>query len=98
MIRDIVFEEHEPPPTPVTELLESHGYTILGVRQGLAGPIVSAPGEAYRRQMWDPPALLASVDPERASYGSFCSFEDPDGNLWVVQEVTTRAPGRVWED
>ncbi len=66
MIRDIVFEEHEPPPTPVTELLESHGYTILGVRQGLAGPIVSAPGEAYRRQMWDPPALLASVDPERA--------------------------------
>lgn len=65
-IRDIVFEEHEPPPTPVTELLESYGYAILGVRQGLAGPIVSAPGEAYRRQMWDPPALLASTDPERA--------------------------------
>ena len=33
-------------------------------------------------------------DPERASYGSFCSFEDPDGNLWIVQEVTTRRPGR----
>ena len=66
MIRDIVFEEHEPPPTPVTELLESYGYTILGVRQGLIGPIVSAPGEAHRRQMWDPPALLASIDPERA--------------------------------
>jgi hypothetical protein len=30
-----------------------------------------------------------------ASYGSFCSFTDPDGNLWVVQEVTTRLPGRV---
>lgn len=66
MIRDIVFEEHEPPPTTVTELLESYGYTILGVRQGLAGPIASTPGEAYRRQMWDPPALLASIDPERA--------------------------------
>jgi FkbM family methyltransferase len=66
LIRDIVFEEHEPPPTAVTELLESYGYTILGVRQGLAGPIVSAPGEAYRRQMWDPPALLASIDPARA--------------------------------
>lgn len=66
MIRDIVFEEHAPPPTPVTELLESYGYTILSVRQGLIGPIVSAPGEAYRRQMWDPPALLASIDPERA--------------------------------
>jgi catechol 2,3-dioxygenase-like lactoylglutathione lyase family enzyme len=33
-------------------------------------------------------------DPERASYGSFCSFTDPDGNTWLVQEVTTRHPGR----
>ena len=32
-------------------------------------------------------------DPERASYGSFCSFGDPDGNMWLVQEVTTRRPG-----
>jgi catechol 2,3-dioxygenase-like lactoylglutathione lyase family enzyme len=30
----------------------------------------------------------------RASYGSFVSFGDPDGNLWFVQEVTTRLPGR----
>jgi catechol 2,3-dioxygenase-like lactoylglutathione lyase family enzyme len=34
-------------------------------------------------------------DPERTSYGSFCSFNDPDDNLWLVQEVTTRLPGRV---
>src|SRR3984885_11598017 len=34
-------------------------------------------------------------DPERTSYGSFCSFEDPDGNMWLVQEVTTRLPGRL---
>ena len=33
-------------------------------------------------------------DPERASYGSFCAFTDPDGNTWIVQEVTTRLPGR----
>ncbi|MGW1541906.1 VOC family protein [Streptomyces sp. NPDC002309] len=32
--------------------------------------------------------------PERASYGSFASFSDPDGNGWVLQEVTTRLPGR----
>jgi catechol 2,3-dioxygenase-like lactoylglutathione lyase family enzyme len=32
-------------------------------------------------------------DPERTSYGSFCSFRDPDGNTWLVQEVTTRRPG-----
>jgi catechol 2,3-dioxygenase-like lactoylglutathione lyase family enzyme len=34
-------------------------------------------------------------DSQRTSYGSFCSFTDPDGNMWLVQEVTTRLPGRV---
>jgi catechol 2,3-dioxygenase-like lactoylglutathione lyase family enzyme len=33
--------------------------------------------------------------PEGATYGSFVSFSDPDGNAWVLQEVTTRFPGRV---
>jgi catechol 2,3-dioxygenase-like lactoylglutathione lyase family enzyme len=37
-------------------------------------------------------------DPERTSYGSFCYFTDPDGNMWIVQEVTTRQPGREWKD
>jgi catechol 2,3-dioxygenase-like lactoylglutathione lyase family enzyme len=32
-------------------------------------------------------------DPERTSYGSFFYFNDPDGNTWLVQEVTTRRPG-----
>jgi catechol 2,3-dioxygenase-like lactoylglutathione lyase family enzyme len=40
-------------------------------------------------------ARQPGADPERTSYGSFCSFEDPDGNLWLVQEVTTRLPGRI---
>jgi hypothetical protein len=34
-------------------------------------------------------------DPERTSYGSFCYFTDPDSNTWLVQEVTTRLPGRM---
>jgi catechol 2,3-dioxygenase-like lactoylglutathione lyase family enzyme len=34
-------------------------------------------------------------DPDRASYGSFFSFTDPDGNVWITQEVTTRRPGRI---
>ncbi len=33
--------------------------------------------------------------PERLSYGSFASFKDPDGNGWLLQEVTERLPGRV---
>src|SRR5215467_8872726 len=34
-------------------------------------------------------------DPKRTSYGSFFSFQDPDRNTWLVQEVTTRLPGRI---
>ena len=66
LIRDIVFEEHRAAPTPVTTLLESYGYEIIGIRQGLAGPVITAPAEAFRLKLWDPPALLATTDPERA--------------------------------
>ncbi|WP_203589820.1 VOC family protein [Streptomyces sp. SID13031] len=37
---------------------------------------------------------VAGPHPDRASYGSFLSFSDPDGNGWIVQEVVTRLPGR----
>jgi hypothetical protein len=33
--------------------------------------------------------------PEHASYGSFATFRDPDSNGWLLQEVTTRLPGRI---
>jgi catechol 2,3-dioxygenase-like lactoylglutathione lyase family enzyme len=39
-------------------------------------------------------ARVTGVVPGRASYGSFLSFADPDGNEWFVQEITTRLPGR----
>ena len=37
-------------------------------------------------------------DPQRRSYQSYVSFADPDGNGWQLQEVTTRLPGREWDD
>jgi catechol 2,3-dioxygenase-like lactoylglutathione lyase family enzyme len=40
---------------------------------------------------------VAGRDPEGRSYFSFASFEDPDGNRWLLQEITTRLPGRDWE-
>jgi hypothetical protein len=48
----------------------------------------------------DEPYLFGSVrvggpDPERRSYFSLASFSDPDGNGWVLQEVTARLPGRM---
>ncbi len=40
-------------------------------------------------------ARVPGPQPQRASYGSFLSFSDPDGNGWVLQEITTRLPGRL---
>jgi catechol 2,3-dioxygenase-like lactoylglutathione lyase family enzyme len=42
-----------------------------------------------------PEARLSGPAPDRSSYGSFVSFSDPDGNVWLLQEVTTRLPGRI---
>jgi catechol 2,3-dioxygenase-like lactoylglutathione lyase family enzyme len=41
---------------------------------------------------------LSGPDPERRSYASFVTFNDSDGNNWLVQEVTQRLPGRVSAD
>jgi catechol 2,3-dioxygenase-like lactoylglutathione lyase family enzyme len=41
---------------------------------------------------------VRGLAPERHSYGSYATFRDPDGNGWVLQEVTTRFPGRVSGD
>ena len=42
-----------------------------------------------------PDARLSGPAPDRHSYASFVSFSDPDGNGWLLQEITTRLPGRV---
>jgi catechol 2,3-dioxygenase-like lactoylglutathione lyase family enzyme len=51
--------------------------------------------EVWHGPPFPPEARLVGRDPKRTSYGSYCSFNDPDGNAWIVQEVTTRLPGRV---
>ncbi len=66
--------------------------------------IKAAHSELIRRgieasDMWHgapfpPEARLPGPDPARTSYGSFFAFADPDGNAWLVQEVTMRHPGR----
>jgi predicted enzyme related to lactoylglutathione lyase len=38
---------------------------------------------------------VGGPDPARSSYGSFATFDDPDGNRWWLQEITTRLPGRL---
>jgi predicted enzyme related to lactoylglutathione lyase len=41
---------------------------------------------------------IGGPHPGHRSYGSFASFSDPDGNGWLLQEVTARLPGRVAGD
>lgn len=41
---------------------------------------------------------MSGPDPERRSYLSYATFKDPDGNSWLLQEVTARFPGRVDAD
>jgi catechol 2,3-dioxygenase-like lactoylglutathione lyase family enzyme len=40
--------------------------------------------------------FVPGLDPERRSYNSYARFSDPDGNGWLLQEITTRLPGREW--
>ncbi|MDX2704318.1 VOC family protein [Streptomyces sp. PA03-6a] len=49
-------------------------------------------GEITHRQ--EGQGRLAGLHPDRASYGSFATFSDPDGNGWVLQEIKQRFPGR----
>ena len=42
--------------------------------------------------------LEPGPDPERRSYLTYASFNDPDGNGWLLQEVTDRRPGSTWAD
>jgi catechol 2,3-dioxygenase-like lactoylglutathione lyase family enzyme len=51
--------------------------------------------EVSKVEVRRPPGLEA---PEGRSYFAQASFSDPDGNGWVLQEITTRLPGRAWED
>ena len=62
LIRDIVFEDHQPLPSPVSQMLESAGFAIWGIEQALTSPrLVSERAP----QGWDAPTYLATREPER---------------------------------
>jgi len=66
------------------------GVGISEAFHGAAG-VYSGPDEPYlfgRNR-------VAGADPDHGSYRSFASFQDPDGNGWLLQEVTARLPGRI---
>ena len=67
---------------------------IEAAHDGLVGRGIDV-SDVWHGPPFPPEARQPGPDPERASYGSFFSFNDPDGNTWLVQEVTTRRPGRI---
>jgi catechol 2,3-dioxygenase-like lactoylglutathione lyase family enzyme len=67
---------------------------IVAAHHDVAGRGIDA-SELWHGPPFPPEARQPGPDPERTSYGSFFSFSDPDGNTWLVQEVTTRLPGRI---
>jgi catechol 2,3-dioxygenase-like lactoylglutathione lyase family enzyme len=66
--------------------LMSGGAKVSEIFHYAAGPLNNT-GENPR---------LPGPDPEGRSYFTFASFEDPDGNHWLLQEITKRFPGREW--
>ena len=66
--------------------LVAQGVTTSGVYHCETGFACRFPGNGPQ---------IPGPQPDHGTYGSFLSFDDPDGNGWVLQEITTRFPGRV---
>ena len=77
----------------------ARGYLIVSDIEAARAELVDrgvAVSEIVHGAPGQPPAK--GRDPQRGSYLSLATFSDPDGNTWVLQEVTTRLPGRVTGD
>jgi catechol 2,3-dioxygenase-like lactoylglutathione lyase family enzyme len=67
------------------DALAAHGAAVSEVFHDVGGVFHHA----------DTVGRVSGPDPQRRTYSSFVSFQDPDGNGWVCQEITTRLPGRI---
>jgi len=97
------------PPGSPTSVTFGQGLTTAAPGSAEGGLVVSDIEAAHHElvsrgidvsDIWHGPpfpveARQPGPDPERNSYGSFVYFTDPDSNTWLVQEVTTRLPGRM---
>ena len=70
-------------------------YLIVSDIEDVRDKLVAAGIEVSEFFHLGPSGVEGGLDPERRSYFSLASFSDPDGNSWLLQEITTRLPGRV---
>jgi catechol 2,3-dioxygenase-like lactoylglutathione lyase family enzyme len=70
-------------------------YLIVSDIEAARNALVAAGVEVSDIFHIGPDGPVSGLDPERRSYFSRASFSDPDGNNWLLQEITTRLPGRI---
>jgi catechol 2,3-dioxygenase-like lactoylglutathione lyase family enzyme len=71
------------------------GFLIVSDIEAARDALVAAGVEVSEFFRLGPDGQVSGLDPERRSYVTRATFSDPDGNEWVLQELTTRLPGRV---
>jgi catechol 2,3-dioxygenase-like lactoylglutathione lyase family enzyme len=71
------------------------GYLIVSDIKAARDALVAAGIEVSEIFHLGPDGPVSGPDPEHRSYRSLASFSDPDGNSWLLQEITTRLPGRI---
>ena len=71
------------------------GYLIVSDIAAARDKLAAAGIEVSEVFHLGPNGPVSGPDPEHRSYFSLAAFKDPDGNSWVLQEITTRLPGRV---
>ena len=71
------------------------GYLVVSDIVAARDALVAAGADVSDVFHLGPDGPESGADPERRSYFSRATFKDPDGNEWLMQEITTRLPGRV---
>ena len=70
-------------------------YLVVSDIQAAREALVAAGIEVSELFHLGPNGFIDGPDPEHRTYHSLASFSDPDGNTWLLQEITTRLPGRI---
>ena len=73
----------------------AEGYLVVSDLQATLDQLAAAGIEVSEVYHLGPGGRADGLDPDRRSYSSRAVVHDPDGNTWLVQEVTTRLPGRI---
>ena len=72
-----------------------HNYLVVDALEATRDELLAAGIELGEFWHIGPEGRVSGLDPERRSYFSRADLSDPDGNIWWLQEITTRLPGRL---